>query len=81
MRTTLDLPEDILEMARRAAGLRTKREPVVARLEELVQKLKREELRRLDTCLSALTWLDPEEERALERGRRRLPGVDCLLSW
>ena len=47
MRTTLDLPEDVLERARRAANLRTKRETVIAGLEELIRKGKREELLRL----------------------------------
>jgi len=47
MRTTLDIPEEILERARRAANLRTKRETVIAGLEELIRKNKREELRGL----------------------------------
>ncbi|MDQ5872952.1 MAG: type II toxin-antitoxin system VapB family antitoxin [Acidobacteriota bacterium] len=47
MRTTLDLPEETLEKARRAANLRTKRETVIAGLEELIRKYKREELRGL----------------------------------
>jgi Bacterial antitoxin of type II TA system, VapB len=47
MRTTLDLPEETLEKARRSANLRTKRETVVAGLEELIRKSKREELRGL----------------------------------
>lgn len=47
MRTTLDIPEEILERARRAANLRTKRETVIAGLEELIKKNKREELRGL----------------------------------
>jgi Arc/MetJ family transcription regulator len=47
MRTTLDVPEELLEKARRAAGLRTKRETVIAALEELVKKAKREQLRHL----------------------------------
>jgi Arc/MetJ family transcription regulator len=47
MRTTLDLPEDTLEEARRASGLRTKRETVIAGLEELIRKSRREELRGL----------------------------------
>lgn len=47
MRTTLDIPEEILERARRAANLRTKRETVIAGLEELIKKDKREELRGL----------------------------------
>lgn len=47
MRTTLDIPEETLEEARRAANLRTKRETVVAGLEELIRKARREELRAL----------------------------------
>jgi Arc/MetJ family transcription regulator len=47
MRTTLDLPAETLEKARRAANLRTKRETVIAGLEELIRKSKREELRGL----------------------------------
>jgi hypothetical protein len=47
VRTTLDLPEGTLEKARRAANLRTKRETVIAGLEELIRKSKREELRGL----------------------------------
>jgi Arc/MetJ family transcription regulator len=47
MRTTLDLPEETIEKARRVANLRTKRETVIAGLEELIRKSKREELRGL----------------------------------
>jgi Arc/MetJ family transcription regulator len=47
MRTTLDIPEKTLEEARRAANLRTKRETVVAGLEELIRKARRDELRAL----------------------------------
>ncbi len=47
MRTTFDLPEELLEDARKAARLATKREAVVAGLQELLRKAKREDLRRL----------------------------------
>jgi len=47
MRTTLDLPDELLEEARRAANLATKRETVIAGLEELIRRARREELRRL----------------------------------
>lgn len=63
MRTTLDLPEEIVERARRAANLRTKTETVVAGLEELIRKGEREELRRLAGRVS----LDVD----LTRSRRR----------
>ncbi len=47
MRTTVDLPEDLLERARRATDSRTMRETIILALEELVRKSKREELRKL----------------------------------
>lgn len=47
MRTTLDIPEELIEGARKASGLSTKRETVVAGLNELLRKAKREDLRRL----------------------------------
>lgn len=47
MRTTIDLPEELLEAARRAADLRTKREAVIAGLQELIKRSERGELRRL----------------------------------
>jgi hypothetical protein len=47
MRTTLDIPSDLLEAARRAADSRTKRETVIAGLEELIKRAEREELRQL----------------------------------
>jgi Arc/MetJ family transcription regulator len=47
MRTTLDIPTDLLEAARRAMDLATKRETVIAGLEELIRKAEREQLRGL----------------------------------
>jgi Arc/MetJ family transcription regulator len=65
MRTTLDLPAETLEKARRAANLRTKRETVIAGLEELIRKSKREELR----GLAGRVRLDVDLARS--RNRRR----------
>jgi Arc/MetJ family transcription regulator len=63
MRTTFDLPEQLLEDAQKAARLATKRETVIAGLQELVQKAKREDLRRLagrvDLCLDAVKSRKP----------------------
>ena len=66
MRTTLDLPEETLEKARRAANLRTKRETVIAGLEELIRKSKREELR----GLAGRVRLEVDVSRSRERRRR-----------
>lgn len=47
MRTTIDIPDDLMERALRAASLRSKKDAVVAGLEELIRKAEREELRRM----------------------------------
>ncbi len=47
MRTTIDIPDGLLERAVRAASLRTKREAVIAGLEELIRRAQRAELRKL----------------------------------
>lgn len=65
MRTTLDLPEETLEKARRAARLRTKTETVIAGLEELIRKSKRDELR----GLAGEIRLDIDVSRSRERRR------------
>lgn len=47
MRTTIDIPDDLLEEARRASHSRTRREAVVAGLQELIRRAAYEELRQL----------------------------------
>jgi len=47
MRTTIDIPDDLMERALRAASLRSKKDAVVAGLQELIRKAEREELRRM----------------------------------
>ena len=47
MRTTIDIPEDLLEEARKGAALRTKQETVVAGLQALIVRNAFEELRKL----------------------------------
>jgi Arc/MetJ family transcription regulator len=47
MRTTVDIPEELLEEARKAAQSRTVRETVLAGLEELIRKARRDELRKM----------------------------------
>lgn len=66
MRTTLDLPDDLLEEARRAAHLSTKREAVIAGLEELIRRSRREELRRLAGRLDLAVDVAESRERSPE---------------
>lgn len=47
MRTTLDLPEDLLEEARRLLGFKSKTDTVVLSLTELVRKRRLDELKAL----------------------------------
>jgi Arc/MetJ family transcription regulator len=47
MRTTLDLPEDLLEEARRLLGFKSKTDTVVLSLTELVRRKRIEELKAL----------------------------------
>ena len=47
MRTTIDIPDELLDRAKRAVNARTLRETVIKALEELVKMAKREELRQL----------------------------------
>lgn len=63
MRTTLDIPDDLLEEARRASHSRTKREAVITALEELVRKAHREELRKMAGTIA----LDLDAERSRKR--------------
>jgi Arc/MetJ family transcription regulator len=65
MRTTVDLPEDLLEKARRATDSKTMRETIILGLEELVKKDLREQLRQLAGKIQI--DFDP----AISRGRGR----------
>jgi Bacterial antitoxin of type II TA system, VapB len=65
MRTTVDLPEDLIEEARRLWQFRTKQETLIAGLEELVREAHREALRRL----AGKVDLDLDFGRS--RGKRR----------
>jgi Arc/MetJ family transcription regulator len=59
MRTTLDLPEELVEEARRLLGFKSKTDTVVLSLRELVRRRRIEELKemlgkvRLDVDLAA----------------------------
>ena len=65
MRTTLDIPDDLMAEAQEATRLSTKREAVIAGLKELIKKAHREDLR----MLAGKIELDVDLVRS--RGRRR----------
>lgn len=66
MRTTLDLPAELLDEARRLLGFKSKTDTVVQSLRELVRRKRIEELREL---LGAVT-LDVDVPRSRRRPRR-----------
>jgi Arc/MetJ family transcription regulator len=74
MRTTLDLPEDLVESARKALGFKSKTDPVVVALRELVRRHRLEELK----TLLGRVELDVDRQGAAgvhAHDRRRYVGV------
>jgi Arc/MetJ family transcription regulator len=47
MRTTLDLPESLVEEARRALGFKSKTDTVIVSLQELVRRKRIEDLKQM----------------------------------
>ena len=66
MRTTLDLPEDLLDSARRALGFKSKTDTIVVALRELVRRHRLEELK----SLLGRVELDVDVARSRRRPRR-----------
>lgn len=66
MRTTLDLPEDLLDSARRALGFKSKTDTIVVALRELVRRHRIDELK----ALLGRVELDVDVERSRRRPRR-----------
>jgi Arc/MetJ family transcription regulator len=67
MRTTLDLPEELLEEARRLLGFKSKTDTVVVSLRELVRRRRVEELK----ALLGAVRLDVDTAASRRRPRRR----------
>jgi Arc/MetJ family transcription regulator len=70
MRTTLDLPEELVEQARTAVGLKSKTDTVIFALREVVRRQRLDELKAL--MANIRFEFDPTEVRA--RDRRRVSG-------
>ncbi len=67
MRTTLDLPEDLIEEARRLLGFKSKTDTVVLSLRELIRRRRLEELKELMGAVR----LDVDLPKARRRSRSR----------
>ena len=60
MRTTLDLPEDLIDEAMQATNINTKTKVIIAALEDLIRKSRISGLKKfkgqLDMDMNALRW-------------------------
>ena len=69
MRTTLDLPEELVEQARHAVGFKSKTDTVIFALREVVRRRRIDDLKEL---MSKVRFeFDPAEIRKQERQRVR----------
>jgi len=69
MRTTLDLPEELVEQARHAVGFKSKTDTVIFALREVVRRRRIDDLKEL---MSKIRFeFDPAEIRKQERQRVR----------
>ncbi len=64
MRTTLDLPEDLLAEAMRATRIKTKTKVITTALEEMIRKRKIAELRRYKGAVDLTIDLDALRKRS-----------------
>jgi hypothetical protein len=67
MRTTLDLPEALIEEARRLLGFKSKTDTVVLSLKEMIRRKRIEELKEL----MGSVHLDIDIDRSRRRPRRK----------
>jgi Arc/MetJ family transcription regulator len=65
MRTTLDLPDGLIEEAREAVGFKSKTDTVVFALKEVVRRKRKDELK--DFITKVRFDFDPTELRKKER--------------
>ncbi|MBS1817995.1 MAG: type II toxin-antitoxin system VapB family antitoxin [Acidobacteria bacterium] len=68
MRTTLDLPADLIDEAREAIGFRSKTDTVVFALREVDRRSRMEDLKKLVRRVEYT--FDPTQLRRRERGTR-----------
>jgi Arc/MetJ family transcription regulator len=69
MRTTLDLPEEVVEEARKLLGFKSKTDTVIVSLRELIRRRRIEELK----SLSGKIDLKIDLPKSRRRPRRRAP--------
>jgi Arc/MetJ family transcription regulator len=71
MRTTLDIPEDLLEEARRLLQFKSKTDTIIFSLRELVRRRRIEDLKSLMGHVDLKLDLDSQRRRPARRPRKR----------
>ena len=69
MRTTLDIPEDILDEARRILGFKSKTDTIVLSLKELIRRRRIEELKDMMGTIDLKIDVAASRRRPRSRGR------------
>ena len=67
MRTTLDLPDELLEEARKLLGFKSKTDTVVVSLQELIRRKRIEELKNLAGKVELEIDLDASRRRVANK--------------
>lgn len=67
MRTTLDIPEPLIEEARRLLGFKSKTDTVVLSLREMIRRKRLEELKELMGKVRLDVDLEPSRRRPVRR--------------
>jgi Arc/MetJ family transcription regulator len=71
MRTTLDIPDPLLEEARRLLGFKSKTDTVIVSLQELVRRKRIEELKSLLGSIDLEIDVPASRRRAASTSRRK----------
>jgi Arc/MetJ family transcription regulator len=70
MRTTIDVPEDLMEEAKRVLGFKSKTDTVIVSLREMIRRKRIEELKNLMGAISLEIDLDKSRRRPVKSRKR-----------
>jgi Arc/MetJ family transcription regulator len=71
MRTTLDIPDPLIEEARRLLGFKSKTDTVIVSLQELIRRKRIEELKSLLGSVNLEIDIESSRRRVSKRRRRK----------
>lgn len=70
MRTTIDVPEDLMEEARRVLGFKSKTDTVIVSLREMIRRKRIDELKNLMGAISLEIDLNKSRRRPVKSRKR-----------